>query len=394
MASSIGLLSDGSASLQLAEATKEEIESIILANSQAFQGALSVEAYTRREAYLLDQDLTRNGGLTYWALVQGQGPTRKVLASCETLRKHALVYQDGRVEQVTCHGVASVFCPPENRGQGYAGTMINLLGECLRDWQTESSGKQCLFSILYSDIGKKFYAAHGWQPFPSAHVSLPPWPASCSSRSTLPPVQPLFINDIPSLCEADERLVHDRVVRAGVTGRLAVALVPDSQTVTWHFARERFVGNELYGKSPECHGVLVQTDAGHRVWCYWARQWYNNDPNDPKGNTMHIIRLVVDDADYDDTEAANDEGVDSAKDTEIVSAIASLLTAAQAEASQWNIGEVEIWNPTSVTLAACRTIDPSVKVSHRDEESIASLRWYGESAQNVQWLANEKFGWC
>jgi len=41
-------------------------------------------------------------------------------------------------------------------------------------------------------------------------------------------------------------------------------------------------------------------------------------------------------------------------------------------------------------------------VVHRDEESIASLMWYaaspspdaGRVADQVEWVCNEKYGWC
>jgi hypothetical protein len=39
----------------------------------------------------------------------------------------------------------------EFRGRGYAGRMMELVGEKLRYWQSKNG---CAFSILYSDIGK------------------------------------------------------------------------------------------------------------------------------------------------------------------------------------------------------------------------------------------------
>lgn len=106
----------------------------------------------RREQYLADQDLTRNGGITWWVLVDTAVSPRRVLCGCETLRKKAFVARDGKVEEVVCHGIGSVFCPPENRGRGYAGRMMKELGRKLRTWQAEE--RPCLFSVLYSDIGK------------------------------------------------------------------------------------------------------------------------------------------------------------------------------------------------------------------------------------------------
>lgn len=195
------------------------------------------------------------------------------------------------------------------------------------------------------------------------------------------------------LCELDEAVMRQRLRRSeGV----AVAIVPDLKTIQWHFARENFVSHELYGKSPEIHGASVTLETGKMVWCYWAKMWYNTDPQNPKGNSMHILRLSTDDAEYDEADVASDEGASTAKSSSMASAVASLLAAAQADAMHWNMGEVEIWNPSSITLAAARILNPSVDVTHREKESICSLKWYGDSSETekVKWFGNEKFGWC
>lgn len=142
--------------LHLVLATAEEQLAQLHVNSEEWRGTLSVPAYFRREEHLLQQALTRDGGLTSWVLVhQPNGSSekdRKVLCGCESISKRALVASDGEVEDVVAHGVASVFCPPEYRGKGYAGRMMAELGERLKGWQAQ--GQSNLFSILYSDIGK------------------------------------------------------------------------------------------------------------------------------------------------------------------------------------------------------------------------------------------------
>lgn len=142
--------------LHLVLATAEEQLAQLHVNSEEWRGILSVPAYFRREEHLLQQALTRDGGLTSWVLVhQPNGSSerdRKVLCGCESILKRALVASDGEIEDVVAHGVASVFCPPEYRGKGYAGRMMAELGERLKSWQAQ--GQSNLFSILYSDIGK------------------------------------------------------------------------------------------------------------------------------------------------------------------------------------------------------------------------------------------------
>jgi hypothetical protein len=141
-----------SSNIELTQPTHEEAVEQTRLNSTEWKGALSLSAYLGREEHLGKQKLIRDGGLTSWALVTKDATPRAVLSSCETIRKKALVVQNGQIKEVICHGVASVFCPPEYRGKGYAGRMIGDLGEKLHDWQTDD--QDCLFSVLYSDIGK------------------------------------------------------------------------------------------------------------------------------------------------------------------------------------------------------------------------------------------------
>jgi len=113
------------------------------------------------------------------------------------------------------------------------------------------------------------------------------------------------------------------------------------------------------------------------------------------GNTLHILRLVVEDETFSDFTAASDDGASRVKDSATARAIAAVFGAAQAEAAQWGMHEVQIWNPTSTTLAATRMLDNNATVEHREKESITALNWYGEgSLEDVDWICNEKYGWC
>lgn len=131
-------------------------------NAEEWCGALKLPAYLRREDVLAATEMTRDGGISYWILVDTSLPnnpldpqsrTRLPLASCETYRKKAWVWQDGTLKEVICHGVGSVFCANHLRKRGYAQRMMTELGEMLKTYQTED-GTECLFSVLYSDIGK------------------------------------------------------------------------------------------------------------------------------------------------------------------------------------------------------------------------------------------------
>lgn len=142
-----------SPTLALLHPTEKEKLAIWTKNGASWRGALSLEAYLRREKHLANQEFTKDGGITYWILVDTASEDRVILSSCESYRKKAFVTQNGNIEEVVTHGVGSVFCPPECRGRGYAGVMMRKLGEELKTWQAPA-GKGCAFSILYSDIGK------------------------------------------------------------------------------------------------------------------------------------------------------------------------------------------------------------------------------------------------
>jgi len=426
-AMSPSLPSGDSPDLHLVVSTPEEIIAQQQANSDEWRGVLSLPAYLRREEMLAEQDLTKDGGLTAWALVyQPPGSSeedRRVVCGCETIRKRALVASNNAVEFVTAHGVCSVFCPPQNRGKGYAGRMMNELGERLKTWQ--SKGQSNLFSVLWSDIGKvrrccnnsaihqsipirttpqhlpiprsspqqDFYAARGWRAFPSSHISLD---ANPEIPSHLPPTQSLKATDLHYLCESDESALISQIPKGQ---KPTVALVPDIATLSWHHAREEFTASELFSDKnhkPEIKGAIVGSEAGKQAWCIWTRVWTN--PSEEDGNTLHILRLVVEDGllgGLDSFSAADETGVANVQDSEAVAAVAALFAAARKEASEWEMEAVEFWNPNSVALAAARKLGAGAKVHEREKASISSLRWYGEgSGDEVEWACNEKYGWC
>lgn len=453
-----------SPSITLALATPSEALAQTKANSEAWAGALDLATYLRREDLLSNQALTRDGGLTTWVLVwypdgqpaPGFSPTaapptdapgknedrpRIVLCGCETIRKRALAVvptsssssQPGKKSTLTetlAHGVCSVFCPATHRGHGYAGRMIEELGRALEHWQVSTTDAdddngphpvnpdprdgerpRALFSVLYSDIGKKFYAARGYRVFPSAHVSLPAAAAAAAvaegddrEKKGLEGVRMLRAEDLPALCAADEEGLRRRLARRAAKGSspsaaAVVALVPDLATIGWHHAREEFVAAELFGpsrKPPEVKGALVQLPDGkdgsaagsRRAWCYWTRVWSKeNSAEDP--NVLHILRLVVEGEDEDGEQGGNEE---------VVEAVAKLFRATRREARDWGMREVWLWNPAEFAVtAAKRAMDgEGVKVVDREEESITSLRWYGapEMEGKVEWICNEKYGWC
>lgn len=211
----------------------------------------------------------------------------------------------------------------------------------------------------------------------------------------LPVARPLYAEDLAGLCGSDVAAVKKSLESRPKGSNIAVALLPDVETIQWHHAREDFVATELHGKTPKVKGAMVGTEKGKRIWCYWTRMWSNSDPAEDKGNTLHILRLVVEEAGCDSTsngvqDASASHGHDAA--------VAALMLLAQREAAEWKMEHVEIWSPSPVTVSAAQKLDPAAKVISRDAESIASLQWYpehkGPVASKIDWVGNEKYGWC
>ena len=150
-----GLPASYSPNLALLHPTQEEKIETWKLNGASWRGKMPISTYLRREIHLENQAFTKDGGMTFWILVDSTLPPneRPILASCESFQKRALVARVGKLEEVVSHGIGSVFCNPAYRGRGYAQRMIEELGKKLDTWKQEK-GKMTVFTVLYSDIGK------------------------------------------------------------------------------------------------------------------------------------------------------------------------------------------------------------------------------------------------
>ncbi|KAI9730343.1 MAG: hypothetical protein M1834_005853 [Cirrosporium novae-zelandiae] len=396
LSSSSSLPEASSPSLALVPATPQEIIECAKLNFSAWAGPLSLESYLQRESFLATQGLTKDGGITTWILVDTSTKNRIILSACESIRKRALLYHNGKLEEVTAHGVASVYCRPEFRGRGYASRLIKELGDKLRTWHHQ----EAVFAVLYSDIGKKFYTAHGWNPFPSTHISLPAVLNGDRASST-----PIFTSNLAEYCRDDENALRKSLSsNSNLSSNTKVALIPDAETMHWHHAREEFLAKELFGRLPDKKGAAVGSAPGERVWCIWTRTFGDNE----NPHVLRILRMVVEGEDWQSRLGQGNEGnedrcsqplakLQGENRDEKVLKIMTALSEAQAEAQRWNISEVQLWNPSPLTILAAKNIDPSITVVNREETSIASLKWYGVANKlynSVEWIANEKYGWC
>lgn len=344
----------------------------------------TLQAYLDREEHLLTVPLARDGGISQWILTDSAAPEaeRPVLSSCETLRKRALVRgRDGRVRDVWAHGVASVFTYPEFRRQGYANRMLELFGERLAQQEADRAGSAA-FSVLFSDIGKKYYAALGWMPYESAHLSFPVKPTTTPAEQS-GVVTLIRDADLPSITRVDEQLLRSKLSSAPADpAKTRVAIVPDLDTLQWHLARQTFMSNHLFSKAPTVHGAIYKSPGApsSRVWGYWART-QSGGKESPEKNVLSFLRFVVED--------------DRISDDELSKAIRAIVRVAQTEAEEWLCTKITMWNPderTKKLVANMKDLEAQYVV--RESDSIPSLRWLGDGVADVEWVANEKYEWC
>ncbi|KAB8072204.1 GNAT family acetyltransferase [Aspergillus leporis] len=373
--------------LVLVPATPEERIAAITLNSLAWKGPLELDAYIARENHLAQQSLTKDDGLTSWLLVVRDQPEgkRTILSSCETYKKRAVMAVNGRVEHVFALSIGSVYCRPEFRGKGYAKRMMQELVKKMDTWQTEKTANRVPFSLLYSDIGKKFYAQFGWHPYPSTHLALPPISKDEHNRSitggNLPGVRTLAADDVRR-CMCNNEIIQKELdllrIASKKSSSVKVAVVPDFDHYKWHWAREDYYAKTLFkNKAPPL--IKGAGDDQSAVYCTWTRSFGET----PAENTLYILRWM-----YDEPK--------SLEETESTArAMAALLRRAQLEAYEWNMAKVQFWNPTPLLEKAVGILDPTAKVVHREQDSVACLRWNGaEQGNDVEWFWNEKYAWC
>ena len=384
-----------SSDLVLSHPTPQECCSIWKLSYLEWGDALTLPEYLEESEFLSSVPLAENGGMTLWILVDRYLPPdhRPILCSCETFRKKCFVARDSVLSKNIIHGVASVFCNPAYRRRGYASRLMSELAKILPSWQTTT--EEYVGSVLYSDIGKKFYARLGWHPFSNnnMHVELDPRPETTADEA-----RALQAEDLGKLCEEDQDRVRGRMASGSRQGEVQMMLVPDHDHMLWHHKKEEFVCDRLFGKRPTVRGAVAGAP-GNRIWAIWTHRFYGDPKLASSGNTLYILRLVL-----EDQEALNDVTSDgrqssistkrSGTQTDILSAV---LHRAQAEAAEWNLGRVILWHPTRLVCNLIQLSGLQYRLIERENEGIASLLWYGKGSgkeDTLDWIGNEKFAWC
>ncbi|KAI5290820.1 hypothetical protein KEM52_000338 [Ascosphaera acerosa] len=411
----------------LVHPTEHEKQAYRRLTAPEWAGRLSVEEYFERERRV-EQRPHGRGALVGWILTHaGLPPDRRpIYATCETFALPAWVAENGAVRAAQAYGIGSVYCPKQFRGKRYATRMITELGRVLAKEREREKRQQfnetttaagvdhpCIFSILWSDIGKQFYHRLGWAPYTSAHYALNPVCADDYVRLLhgatgldVAAVRELAREDVArdfcgpaALAAAQARLA---AASRADPARAHVAIQPAFAVFEYHFVREEFTAAALIPAAqrpaaspeqsfPRARGasatVVVNDDNGSDDSCsvtasiVWSLTLYA----DPREDTLYVLHVQ------------HDAAPTAAHEAAAARAVAACLVRAQLEAAQWRAHAVKLWNPTPLVERAIALIDPASRIVHREKDHIASLRWHGADglpdAQPHWWLA-ERYAWC
>jgi hypothetical protein len=264
--------------------------------------------------------------------------------------------------------------------------MLEELSRKLDTWKMEKQPRgRALFTILFSDIGKKFYAQFGWRPYSSSHMMLPARAKEELSNGVVGKsvTRDLYAEDVDkNMCNDTiiANLREEMRVASKKSQNAQVAILPDFDHFVWHWAREEFFSQQLFSHlAPPTIKGAGNDDA--RVYCAWNR----NFGEKAEDSVLYILRWVY------------DEPTSPEQEQKLVHAMADILRRAQHEAKEWGLSTVEFWNPEPLLQKAVKVLDPDAQVVHREKSSISSLRWTGDEhglGQDVEWVLNEKYTWC
>jgi hypothetical protein len=364
--------------LGLRHPTEKECRHIWSLELLSWRDSLDEQQYFDESAYMLIIPLAKDGGMTLWILTDTTLPPdqRPILCSCQTFVKRTLVSDpDGNLSEKNIHAVASVFTDPALRRRGYCARLMRELATVLRTFRFDATTN--VGSVLYSDIGPRYYADLGWHPFPNnSEIVLKPREAQdlAGSRS-------ISHDELDQLCRDDEVMARKALSEPSKSGKTRICVIPDLDHMLWHHCKADFAANINFGEIPKAKGA-VAGEPGDRIWAIWTHRWYDKPDAPDAQNTLYVLRLVVE----------NEQG----KRVIQADQMKALLQAMQAEACKWKLQDVKIWDPSPLVQYLVRETGIEHEMVHREEESLASLYWFGEGSgkdDEIEWVANEHYAW-
>ncbi|KAE8414600.1 hypothetical protein BDV36DRAFT_239019 [Aspergillus pseudocaelatus] len=377
------LVDSNSSSLHLSHPTPNERIKTWTTTAATWGDPDLIPLCLQRFQYLTTIPLAKNGGMTMWILTDAKclPDQRPILSSCETFRKRSLTSDaQGNTNDNMVYGIASVFTPPRYRRRGYAARLMKELANKLHSWQS-AAPTPCIGSILYSDIGRRYYAKLGWHVNPTnSHYTFRParvpWPSRTEGISKA---------RLAELCERDEIMIRNamKCPRKGTKRR--VTIIPDIDHMLWHIGKEEYMSELFLGKIPLLKGAITGPP-GNQIWAIWTHCYYSHPEERLNENGLYILRLVVQNAEPT-TDDAN-QPMDSFN---------AILQAAQYEATEWKLDYITLWEPSLLVQGWIDGSGIEYAITERKEEGIASGMWYDANGSKIDpplWINNERYAYC
>ncbi|KAG0005547.1 hypothetical protein BGZ80_003703 [Entomortierella chlamydospora] len=353
--------------IHLIRATSQEIIQRTWTNNQQEWGKdFGAETYYARERFLASQDFASNGKQKFWVLVprtfDPEHPDLDlILSAVETFERPGIIAtKEQGLRDVLSVSIASVFTPAHYRGHGYASLMMRLL------WKEIQKMDKVEFTFLYSDVGPVFYSRIGWIAKRSDEIVIPTSHTIANPTSSSDVVlQNVTEHQLLELVEKDAKWLRESLqtrVESSDRDDVFVAVIPEPTCIAWLNARSRFTAQNLK-VSQDGPTILGVQDSQTNSFVLWFHDFAHHQ--------LYIIRWRMDPK----------AGVETTR---------ALLQAAQAEAQMWKLPKIVIWNPDQ-SLVDTLGLD----ISKRDE-SISSIGFVSAEydSKNIEWVLNEKYGWC
>lgn len=246
--------------------------------------------------------------------------------------------------------VAAVYCPP---GKRYAGRMMQLVGEKVKELNAEAS-------CLWSDVGEKFYAERGWRCFESLEgtITVPLEDDREEERDGTPDVEDITDDNIDTLLAEltarDVTLMREEMAKLGEANpdNSFIAVLPSIAAYKWYFCRSEHDAIPLGVQKPTRWGATVAV-ADSLSYITWIPNF--------KLRTLIILRLRAESAKV--RRALLRRAVNEALACEFTNVVVVWGT------------ETKVFDEAGVPC----TVGPRT-------DSLSSMAWYGGDVADVVWV--------
>ncbi|KAJ6569531.1 hypothetical protein B0H19DRAFT_1209444 [Mycena capillaripes] len=365
--------------LSLFPATRAQITESRRRTLSDWGKGLTLEEHLAREISQDQLESSRDGRFITWVLAPRQDPqTLDFKCACETLKRTGLIVDPTKnkaAETVTCYAVASVFTPPENRGNGFARHMMRLVNWVVADesllppaefpaaWGAPppkiEGTRDGHFSALWSDVGDLY---RGCGPGPDERgwvirgTATTVWDVDASfiPNNTL---EWTWLDDagVSKLWEEDAETIRSEMEKSE-NPNVSFAFLPTHGVASFQHHRLEVYLQRLT-TSPQIWGV---TSPDHSTYATWMI-----DPRPPAPRTLTVTRIRADSQNFGEL-------------------VGKILEVAQKN----DVKRVEMWNLPSELEILAGTLSAT---THSRKDHLPAFKWYGkESEEEVLWAFNER----